>query len=55
MTFSKESALVLGIDVGTSGVRAVLMNSKFDVVSQSSSLMTDFILITEALLFGGSL
>ena len=42
MTFSKESALALGIDLGTSGVRAVLMNSKFDVVAQSSSLMSDF-------------
>ena len=42
MTFSQESALVLGIDIGTSGVRAVLMNSKFDVVAQSSSLMSDF-------------
>ena len=42
MTFSEESALVLGIDIGTSGVRAVLMNSKFDVVAQSSSLMSDF-------------
>ena len=42
MTFIQESALVLGIDIGTSGVRAVLMNSKFDVVAQSSSLMSDF-------------
>ena len=42
MTSSQESALVLGIDIGTSGVRAVLMNSKFDVVAQSSSLMSDF-------------
>jgi sugar (pentulose or hexulose) kinase len=42
MTFSEESALALGIDIGTSGVRAVLMNSKFDVVAQSSSLMSDF-------------
>ena len=42
MTFSVESALALGIDLGTSGVRAVLMNSKFDVVAQSSSLMSDF-------------
>ena len=42
MTFSKESALALGIDIGTSGVRAVLMNSKFDVVAQSSSLMSNF-------------
>ncbi len=42
MTFSEESALALGIDIGTSGVRAVLMNSKFDVVAHSSSLMSDF-------------
>ena len=42
MTFSQESALALGIDIGTSGVRAVLMNSKFDVVAHSSSLMSDF-------------
>ena len=42
MTFSQKSALALGIDIGTSGVRAVLMNSKFDVVAQSSSLMSDF-------------
>ncbi len=42
MTFSEESALALGIDIGTSGVRAVLMNSKFDVVAQSSSLMSDY-------------
>ena len=42
MTFSEESALALGIDIGTSGVRAVLMNSKFDVAAQSSSLMSDF-------------
>ena len=42
MKSSQESALVLGIDIGTSGVRAVLMNSKFDVVAQSSSLMSDF-------------
>jgi sugar (pentulose or hexulose) kinase len=42
MTFIQESALVLGIDIGTSGVRAVLMNSKFDVVAQSSSLMSDY-------------
>ena len=42
MTSSQESALVLGIDIGTSGVRAVLMNSKFDVVAQSSSLMSDY-------------
>ena len=49
MTFSQESALALGIDIGTSGVRAVLMNSKFDVVAQeSSSLMSDFDLTTEA-------
>ncbi|MEL0329003.1 MAG: FGGY-family carbohydrate kinase [Deltaproteobacteria bacterium] len=42
MTFSEESALALGIDIGTSGVRAVLMNSNFDVVAHSSSLMSDF-------------
>ena len=42
MKSSQESALVLGIDIGTSGVRAVLMNSKFDVVAQRSSLMSDF-------------
>ena len=42
MTSSLESALVLGIDIGTSGVRAVLMNSKFDVVAQQSSLLSDF-------------
>ena len=42
MKSSQESALVLGIDIGTSGVRAVLMNSKFDVVAQSSSLMSNF-------------
>ena len=42
MKSSQESALVLGIDIGTSGVRAVLMNSKYDVVAQRSSLMSDF-------------
>ena len=42
MTSSLESALVLGIDIGTSGVRAVLMNSKFDVVAQQSRLLSDF-------------
>ena len=42
MKSSQESALVLGIDIGTSGVRAVLMNSKFDVLAQSSSLMSNF-------------
>ena len=42
MKSSQESALALGIDIGTSGVRAVLMNSKFDVLAQSSSLMSNF-------------
>ncbi len=42
MKASQESALALGIDIGTSGVRAVLMNSKFDVLAQSSSLMSNF-------------
>jgi sugar (pentulose or hexulose) kinase len=42
MTFSKEFSLVLGIDIGTSGVRAVLMNSDYEVIAQQSRIMTNF-------------
>jgi sugar (pentulose or hexulose) kinase len=41
MASLKNYSLVLGIDIGTSGVRAVLMNSHYKVIAQQSRIMAD--------------
>lgn len=42
MTSAANRPLVIGIDIGTSGARAVAMDADFDVVASGSSKLADF-------------